>query len=89
VSAASPQVSRRLARRLGADLRRGRWGSALLAAKAYEALLDGLRPADTALLARELIVQLVVSSRRLHVLVPRSCVSNLPIHRWRGCSTCR
>jgi hypothetical protein len=58
---APPQVSRRLARRVGKELSRQRHGYVLLAAEAYSALLAGLQRPDCRMLARELVVQRVVS----------------------------
>ena len=54
------QVSRRLARRLNADNRSGKLGFVQLVAEAYLALLRGVRPEDTVLFAKELIIQRVV-----------------------------
>lgn len=58
-----PQVSRRLARRLYSDLRRGRLGYVRLTAEAYMWLLREQRPEKSALLANELVVRSVVSAR--------------------------
>ena len=55
------QVSRRLARRLNADSRSGKLGYVQLVAEAYLSLLKGICPEDTALFAKELVMQRVVS----------------------------
>ena len=56
-----PQVSRRLARRLGTELRGQQVGYVHLIAATYASLVRELDARDGALLAKELVVQPVVS----------------------------
>ena len=60
----SPQVSRRLQRRLYADLRAGNVGYVQLAVETYAHLLRDSRPEKSNLLANELVVRTVVMRRR-------------------------
>ena len=50
-----PKASRRLARKAGVELRRGRLGYVRLSVAAYGDLLDALPPGDASLLAREVV----------------------------------
>lgn len=57
------QVSRRLQRRLYAELRAGNFGYVQLAVETYAYLLKNSRPEKSNLLANELVVQTVVLRR--------------------------
>ena len=57
------QVSRRLARKIYADMRSQKLGSVQVAARAYIYLLQRLPATESSLFARELVVQHVVCTR--------------------------